>query len=275
MSNWVPLKFDLMAKKVFGNENDTRPIRFLLKQILDIEVDKVKILNNEIIGNPYLDKKYSVDLIVEIEDKRIVVEINTNVTSKIIDRNLFYMARIMSRDIGKGEDYSKLHRHIQINFDFKGHHERPIERYKLISGNSILTDKIEIIRIDVPYFYRICYNEDASTKEKFIGLFNEENKIKAKKLIVGNKDMEEIYEKMDEYNEDIIGLYDVEARRKFEEESVIEEAREIGLKEGKEEGLKEGLKEATKNMLKENMNINLISKVTGLSIEEINELKSN
>lgn len=42
MSNWVPLNFDLMAKRVFGNQNDTRPIKFLLKQILDIEVDKVR-----------------------------------------------------------------------------------------------------------------------------------------------------------------------------------------------------------------------------------------
>ena len=38
----------------------------------------------------------------------------------------------------------------------------------------ILSDKMEIIRIDVPYFYRICYNKDASIKEKFIGFFNEE-----------------------------------------------------------------------------------------------------
>lgn len=269
MSNWVPLKFDLMAKKVFGDANDTKPIRFLLKQILDLEVDKVKILNNEIIGNPYLDKKYSVDLIVEIEEKRIVVEINTNVNSKIIDRNLFYMARIMSRDIGKGEDYSKLHKHIQINFDFKGYHAKPIENYKLISGNVVLTDKIEIIRIDVPYFYKICYNKNASTRDKFIGLFNEEDKNKVKELIVGNKDMEGIYSKMDEYNEDIIGLYDVEARRKFEEESVIEEAINNGLMQGR----KEGIKQTAKNMLKENMNAKIISKVTGLTMEEINELK--
>ena len=267
MSNWVPLKFDLMTKRVFGDEKDTRAIKYLLKMILGIDVTNVKILNNEIIGNPYLDKKYSVDLIVEIEDKRIVVEINTNVNSKIMDRNLFYMARIMSRDIAKGEDYSKLNKHIQINFDFKGYHERPIMKYELIDKNTgdVFSNKIEIIRIDVPYFYRICYNEDASNKDKFIGLFNEEDKEKARKLIVGNKDMEGIYEKMDEYSDDIIGLYDVEARRKFEEESVLEEA--LNNKE------KETTIEIARNMLKENMDINMISKVTGLSIDEIKNIE--
>lgn len=84
------------------------------------------------------------------------MEINTNVNSKILDRNLFYMARVMSRDIGKGEDYSKLHRHIQINFDFKVYHEKPIMNYKLMDWSNILTDKIEIIRIDVPYFIRFA-----------------------------------------------------------------------------------------------------------------------
>ena len=263
MSNWVPLKFDLMAKRVFGDEKDTRAIKYLLKMILGIDVTNVKILNNEIIGNPYLDKKYSVDLIVEIEDKRIVVEINTNVNSKIMDRNLFYMARIMSRDIGKGEDYSKLNKHIQINFDFKGYHERPIMKYELIDKNTgdVFSNKIEIIRIDVPYFYRICYNEGASNKDKFIGLFNEEDKEKARKLIVGNKDMEGIYEKMDEYSDDIIGLYDVEARRKFEEESVLEEA------------LNNKKKEIARNMLSKNMDIDLISEITGLSIDEIKNIK--
>ena len=33
-NNWVPLKYDLMAKKVFADEKDKGPIKFLLKQIL-------------------------------------------------------------------------------------------------------------------------------------------------------------------------------------------------------------------------------------------------
>ena len=63
-----------------------------------------------------------------------------------------------------------------------------------------------------------------------------------------------------------------------------EEGREEGLKEGKiegekkgrEEGLKEGEKnksiEIAKNMLKLNIDINIISQSTGLTINEIKEL---
>ena len=50
----------------------------------------------------------------------------------------------------------------------------------------------------------------------------------------------------------------------------------IMLKREREEGIKEGIKEnqilTAKNMKKKNMDINLISELTGLSIEEIKNL---
>ena len=79
-----------MFKKVFGNENDKEPIKYLLKQILNIEAKDVKILNNEAIDKPYKDKKIAVDLVVELLDgTKIVVEANTEVGKEVIDRNLF------------------------------------------------------------------------------------------------------------------------------------------------------------------------------------------
>ena len=64
----IPLKFDLMFKKVFANELDLMPLKELLKCILDINPKEIKILNPEIIGSSYYDKGTIVDLIVELED---------------------------------------------------------------------------------------------------------------------------------------------------------------------------------------------------------------
>ena len=41
---WVPLKFDLMAKKIFGNNDNQNQIKFLLNQILGITPKYVKVL---------------------------------------------------------------------------------------------------------------------------------------------------------------------------------------------------------------------------------------
>jgi len=60
-------------------------------------------------------------------------------------------------------------------------------------------------------------------------------------------------------------------------EEGLKEGKEEGLKEGKQEGLKEGEKngkiEIARNMLKKGLDVNLISELSGLSIEEIENLK--
>ena len=67
----IPLKFDLVFKRVFGDKNDLQPIRCLLKRILNIDPIEINILNSEIIGKPYKDKNVNVDLIVTLEDNTI------------------------------------------------------------------------------------------------------------------------------------------------------------------------------------------------------------
>ena len=272
-----------MAKKVFGNSLDTNPIKFLLNQILDMNPVKIKVLNNEIIDKPYKDKKFEVDLLVEVDDGSIVgVEINTDITQKITNRNLFYMCRIMSRDLDPDENYDKLNKHIQISFDFNGKQERPIMSYKLINNETgkILSDKMEIIKISVPYFYSICYNKEATLKERFIGFFNEEDGQKAKLLIRGDKNMEELYDKVNEYSDgEIIGLYNIESHKREIEKSVREEAIEEATKEGLEAGMKQGIEQGIEqtaiNMLNKNLDIKIISDVTGLSESKLQSLKKS
>jgi len=283
-ADYITLKFDLLFKKVFGNPDDLIPIRYLLKNILNIEPKEITILNTELIGIPYKDKKIYVDLVVELEDgTKVSVEINTNTAQKYIDRNVYYMCRNMSKDLKVGLDFDKLNKHIQINMDFIGKHENPIMRYSLIEKETkeLLTDIIEIIRIDIPYYKKACYNKDVSKLDsltKLLGLFGTEKKELAKTLCEGDKNMEDIMKRIEEYNddEDVIGAYDYEAKMRLiaeiEKEEAVKEGHEEGFNKGMEEGIEQGKLEDAKNMLKENIDINVISRVTGLSIEQIQNL---
>ncbi|SHG46566.1 conserved hypothetical protein (putative transposase or invertase), partial [Thermosyntropha lipolytica DSM 11003] len=58
-------------------------------------------------------------------------------------------------------------------------------------------------------------------------------------------------------------------------ERLRREGREEGRKEGREEGRKEGREEAALNALREGLDVKLISRLTGLSVERIEELKEN
>ena len=88
------------------------------------------------------------------------------------------------------------------------------------------------------------------------------------------------YDKLMELNtnQEFVQLLSNDEEYEMYVKSEISEARENARKEGIDIGIKEGSKESkleiAKAMLKEKMDINLIAKVTKLSIEEIEKLKS-
>ena len=296
----VPLKFDLMFNKVFGDKDDLMPLKKLLECILDIKPKNITILNPEIIGSSYYDKRTIVDLIVELEDNtQIGIEMNTNVNKYLIARNLRYLFKNIGQELKKGSTYKRLKKYIQINIDCEGKHVRPIERYKLmeIEKYEILTEDIEIVRVDLPYYVEKSYNKSAREldyKDKFIGLIGIEDIDLAKAITKGDVNMEEILKKVEDFSDDeeILGAYDAEWHKQQIEESIIqtrldeeqerlEKAEAEGLAKGLAKGLKQGIEQGieqekiniVKNMLKEQTDTNFISKVTGLSIEKINLIK--
>ena len=64
---------------------------------------------------------------------------------------------------------------------------------------------------------------------------------------------------------DIVGLYDKELHE--------EKLRITELEEAREKGKKESILETARNMLKDNLDIEMINKYTGLTTEEINNLR--
>ena len=301
MNTYVPLGFDLMAKKVFGNQDDIKPIKILLKRILGMNVKKVIVLNNELIDRPYVDKKNMVDLLVELDDNALVgIEINSEVSESLFDRNLFYMARVMSRDLSPSEDYSNFKKHIQINFDFEGYHESPIITYMVCdikNGNNVFSDKMKLLKIDVPYFYKLWYNIDNRKLTKLaleyhyndinevkklirlIALFYERNGDNAKKIVKGDKDMEDIYSRIEDYSEKFIGVYDKDCHDRETRKAYMKEKTEEAIKEGLEKGMQQGLEQGISlmvmNMLNKNLSLEMISEISGLSIDKIKNIKNS
>jgi len=80
-------------------------------------------------------------------------------------------------------------------------------------------------------------------------------------------------------DEHIIGLYNAELEEEIMRNTIRDYNKELGFKEGREKGLEKGIEQTQKqvaiNMLKDNLDINLISKYTNLSVEEINEIKKD
>ena len=121
--------------------------------------------------------------------------------------------------------------------------------------------------------YYTCYtkSEPITRFEKIILMLQLEDKEELRDLVKGDKELEKMEKKIEElsYDEDIIGLYDKEAYDKLAHDIDVAEAR----KEGREEAKAESKTEIAEKMLELNVDINTISKSTGLTKEEIESLK--
>ena len=78
---------------------------------------------------------------------------------------------------------------------------------------------------------------------------------------------------------DVISAYEKEKIEQYAFEVALKEkeakGKKIGIEFGKKEGKKERNIEIAKSMLKKGMELNLISELTGLTVEEIELLKNN
>lgn len=281
----IPLIFDGMFKKVFVENKEY--LKILLERILDIKIMELEILNEELIGDYYDKKKTVLDLVVKITESEIInVEVNTDSKNSIMNRNLVYLCRLISNDLKKEEKYKDLRKHIQINLDKEGRHIRPIEEYELIDKktNNVLTDRLKIIRIDIDYFMELCYNKERkelTDLEKILGLIGTRDKKQIEDLSKGDEYMEKIVKDQKEYSKDnrMIEVYykEDEYKRLYDTKEEVEEAkkeaREQGIQEGIQQGSNETKTEIVLNALKNNLSIEVISSITGLSIDEINTLK--
>ncbi len=299
------MSFDLLFKKMFGDENHKERVSYLVSTMLNLPYEAVKdnieILPNDKKLNNKNSKRQAQDVVVRIIlsiNRRISLEMNMNYNIANKNRNLMYLANMYSNELRNKDDYSKLEPCIQVNFntvftDCENNVLYDVYSLKNEYGYE-LTDMIKIINLNIAECYDICYNKTINNYEESLqeiikyGALLMENDYDKLEVILEDIQMEEevkddILDSMEEYSEDedfSYLYYDEEHNRKALENGLKSEAREAGLAEGRAEGrvegraegLKEGKLEIAKSMKEENLDIDIISKCTGLTKEEINNL---
>ena len=146
-----------------------------------------------------------------------------------------------------------------------------------ITKKLILTDKFEL---DIIELLKIKgrENEKDQLLDWLICLENPESERVTRKM-EENENLKEAVEKLDRISEDEKMQRIIELREKAirDEHAIydkgLDDGIEKGIQKGKEKGAKEEKIKIVKSMLKENMDIEIIIKITGLTKEEIEKLK--
>ena len=271
-------KEDFIFKMIFGSEENKSILISLLNSILKERpyIKDVKLENNEI-SKIFKDSKSSRLDILAVDDNGIKydIEMQCRKTKDIPNRAVYYASKLFTKDLKENDDYNKsrvisiwifaenvTNRKSAISEALMTFQPNKEDKYE------ILTDNIRIIYLELRKYLINSYNyNDKLTK--WVDFLT--NPIKLDRNTVEDKDIEKAIKTLDyiSTNDEERLIIDkiIEGRNDFYS------AKNIAKEEGREEGLKEKSIEIAKNMLKLNIDINIISQSTGLSVEEINKLK--
>jgi predicted transposase/invertase (TIGR01784 family) len=270
---------DYAFKRLFGREDTKDILASLLSAILEvpIEPDELTLIHTEITPEFLADKASFLDIHVRqsAHHEKMIVEMQARDEHNLERRTLHYWSRSFSEELKKGQDYSELPRVIHIaivNFDvfdwgdatkFHG-----VFQVRERSDMTLFSDALEIHIIELPKMARRKkHPEDYTSLERWAVYFNN----------TGGKIMEQIAE-CDPAIKKVMSMEEIFV--KDEQERYLYELRERGQHDfdnavisAEKRGELEGLRKTARSMLEGAVSLDLISKFTGLPIDEIESLK--
>lgn len=262
---------DEVFKAIFLNkENNYYMLKTLIERCLKKKIELIKVISPELLKENIYEKGKTVDVFAKIDDEICFIEMNSNYYNGLHQRNASYIFKQYSTETDVGEDYTSMPNIMQINFTCGLPNNYPtLGIYKLVDNKT----NIKYIDNFTIYEYNIDKVKDEYQKGnkeyKFLAML----KSRPEELIEiceGDKFMEEFKKKVEKLNEDH------EFIEYMSQEEDMKKLRNTWKKHYKNEGMKEGIEQEkldiAKNMLKEELDISLISKLTGLTENQIKDL---
>ena len=283
-------QIDFVFKKIFGTEKNKPILINFLNAVIKptTPIKDVEIKNNDI-DKDFIEDKFSrLDVKATTCNKEhINIEIQVKNEYNMIQRTLYYWSKMYSEQIQNRDNYSKLERTVCINilnFKYlKNDKYHNAYRLKEITSNEELTDLQEIHFIELPKFNEIGNKEyvenveKMDALEKWLEFLVEPESNTVRQLELSNEEIKlaksELYRlSMDSKERE---QYNMREKAIYDRISALENAEAKGKKEGKLEGKLESKLEVVKESLSQGLEISLISKITGLSEEEILKIKKD
>ena len=303
LSKFLDPKNDIAFKKVFGSEKNKDILIHFINDMLCLkgeeEIEEVEFLSP--IQDPEIAYKKQSIVDVLCRDKagvQIIVEMQVAPTKGFEKRAQYYAAKAYSRQLQSGSgdsgQYANLKEVIFIAIaDCIIFPEK--EEYK--SDHVILDRKtyehdlqdFSFTFIELPKFKKNKIEDLSNIIEKWCYFFKyaaNTSEIDLEKLIGSDIVIKQAYEVLNQFNwnekeliayeEEIKRIRDNIARSDYIYETAlkkgIEKGKSIGIAEGKEAGVMEERKKIARDMLSQNIDIEIIISITGLSKEEILDL---
>ena len=281
-------KVDFVFKKIFGNEKHPNILISFLNAVIKSKdpIKSVEIKNTDI-EKEHIEDKYSrLDIkAVTNNNEHINIEIQVKNEYNMIKRSLYYWSKMYEGQLTKGQDYDTLSRTICINIlDFKylkNENFHNAYRLKEINTNEELTDTMELHFIEIPKLRKLNDTEDISDMlEAWITFIERPTSELISKLEMSSDEIKEAKEELLRLsgNDKEREMYQKRFESLLEQNSLLANAERKGLEKGIKQGLIEGENrksiEIAINAINNNLDDNTIKIITGLSLDEIKNLRN-
>ncbi len=197
--------------------------------------------------------------------------------TKMYNKSYGYKSRLFADQLEKNNNnYAKMKKVISINLmlgNYKKINTELVNKYtfKHQKSNKIIKENTIMYLIRLDQMKKIRYVKGEKKFLTYLRIINSDSIEEMEKYAKGDKNMEEIIEYMKEWNAKS-NENGFERYLKEKEEEAKEKGLKIGRKEGKKEGKKERDYEIIRKMKQENVGLDFIKKITGLTEKEINKI---
>ena len=269
---FIWLTNDLVFKHVFSNKRIIKDYyNSYLKYIKsDLTISNVRVTKQKYIQNDNIKlHDYYLDIVLVLSNGELVnIEMYNNFGETECMKSLAYASHIYSHQLKKNNPYKNLKKVTSFNImsgNYKLSNNEIINKYELINvinHEKILKESIEMLLIRLDILDKISYSIIEERFIRWCRLIYARTREEAMKIAEGDELMMSTVEMVDDF------INDPEVISIFHDDSwKIVSAEQRGETKNK--------LETAKNMLKENCSPKFISKITNLSISEINKLKVN
>ena len=282
----ITLRNDYAFKRVFGTEENKDVLQDLLECILDIPPESIaglELLDKEFHKELLSEKLGVLDIKLRLKDGTFIdIEIQNNWHFDFPERTLYYWSKMYNEAIKQGQDYTNLPKCITINLIGKGFNKnkRLHNRYFVIEKDTKepLVSKLEIhiLNLEKAKLLKGSQYKDNKTKRLLNWLkFIETDNPEVRKMLAQESPMmrkaNTVIELMEMSPRDK-WLYESRMKYEHDKASCISEGYRQGIKRGFADGAYQKSIETARIMKHEAFDLNIISKITGLSKEEIDKL---
>ena len=289
---------DIIFRNIFGKEGNEAILEDFLEGIMGEKVKVKKLQSNEELSveNIY-QKRAIVDIKAELEDNRIIdIEMQNDEHYYYNKRVLYYLGKIITGQVKSGERYADIKEVIIINILNYKLPDVPeyITKCHITNENKYYVKEVTLYYIQLPRFLEERKLSDPNSKyediiksklDEWCVFLCDEGREVRNMAVKTNLSLEEAVKQYEELSArpEVVEIAfrrqmaeaDIKSNEEYMRQVGIEEGKTAGRAEGRIEGMIYKQKEIAKKMLEQKVNIQIIIQITGLTKEELEELKEN